>query len=373
MSVVIERIDTLIVDLPTIRPHKLAMATMSKQSSVIVRLYSSDGLVGLGEAATIGGLSYGPESPEGMKLTIDQYLAPLLLGQLADNIQALRARMNAYVKGNSFAKNALETALLDAQGLRLGVPVSTLLGGAIQSHLPVLWVLASGDTDKDIAEAKDMMARGRHKNFKLKIGARSVAADVAHVAKIKAALQDDGCEIRVDVNQAWTEAQAVVGMRGLQDAGIDLVEQPVPAQQHDVLARLSQRFDIPILADESVATATDGFALAKQGCARAFALKIAKSGGPMGALELAHVAMAAGIDLYGGTMLEGSIATAASVHAYATLSPMAWGTELFSPLLLVDDIVTTPMTYADFGVTVPTGPGLGLSLDEDKVKFYQRA
>lgn len=367
----IAKIETLIVDLPTIRGHQLSMTTMTTQSSVIVKIYTEDGILGLGEAATIGGLSYGPESPEGMQLTIDQYIAPLLIGQSIGSIKALKVRMAQNIRGNYFAKNAVETALFDIQGKILNVPISTLLGGKVQDHLSVLWVLASGDTEKDIIEAKEMIASGRHKDFKLKIGRRPVKEDVAHVIAIKEALGEESM-VTVDVNQAWSEAEAIVGMQLLQDAGIDLVEQPLVQHEIAAQARLSERFNIPILADESVGLPYEGFNIAKIAGARAFALKTAKSGGVLGVLALAEVAQAAGIGLYGGTMLEGSIATSAAIQAYSTLPRLEWGTELFSPLLLKDDIVVEPLQYRDYGVEVADKPGLGLELDEDKVKFYRR-
>lgn len=367
----IARIETLIVDLPTIRGHQLSMTTMTVQSSVIVKIFTENGVMGLGECATIGGLSYGPESPEGMKLTIDQYIAPLLLGQSIASIKRLSQRISQNIRGNYFAKNAIETALFDIQGKILKVPVSTLLGGKMTDKLSVLWVLASGDTEKDIIEAKEMIAKGRHKNFKLKIGRRPVKEDVAHVIAIKQAL-GDGCLVTVDVNQAWNEAEAILGMQLLQDAGIDLIEQPLPQQEIDAQARLSHRFNIPILADESVGRSYEGFNIAKIAGARAFALKTAKSGGVLGVLELASVAKSAGIGLYGGTMLEGSIATSAAIQAYSTLPVLEWGTELFSPLLLKDDIVVEPLKYYDYGVEVSDKPGLGLELDDDKVNYYKR-
>lgn len=367
----IAKIETLIVDLPTIRGHQLSMTTMTTQSSVIVKIYTEAGILGLGEAATIGGLSYGPESPEGMQLTIDQYIAPLLIGQSIGSIKALKVRMAQNIRGNYFAKNAVETALFDIQGKILNVPISTLLGGKVQDHLSVLWVLASGDTEKDIIEAKEMIASGRHKDFKLKIGRRPVKEDVAHVIAIKEALGEESM-VTVDVNQAWSEAEAIVGMQLLQDAGIDLVEQPLVQHEIAAQARLSERFNIPILADESVGLPYEGFNIAKIAGARAFALKTAKSGGVLGVLALAEVAQAAGIGLYGGTMLEGSIATSAAIQAYSTLPRLEWGTELFSPLLLKDDIVVEPLQYRDYGVEVADKPGLGLELDEDKVKFYRR-
>lgn len=371
MSCQIASIDTLLVDLPTIRPHKLSMATLNRQTLVIVRMRHSDGIEGLGEGTTIGGLSYGPESPESIKRNIDTYLAPLLIGQPSDNVNILRARLNRHVRGNRIAKSALETALLDARGKRLGLSVAELLGGARQDHLPVLWTLASGDTDQDIDEALGLIETGRHRDFKLKIGARPVDHDVRHVAAIKAAL-GDRASVRVDVNQAWDESTAVRGIQALQDAGIDLIEQAIPAREHAGLIRLSRRFRVPMLADEAVQDARNGFDLASGGFSGAYALKIAKSGGLYGVLELAHVARAAGIGLYGGTLLEGTIGTAASLHAWAVLGGLTWGTEMFGPLLLTDDIVATPLRFHDFGVELPAGPGLGIELDEDKLAFYRR-
>ncbi|MGQ7248706.1 muconate/chloromuconate family cycloisomerase [Halomonas sp. V046] len=371
MSVLIESIETLLVDLPTIRPHKLSMATMATQTMVIVRLRCADGVEGIGEATTIGGLSYGPESPESMKLNLDTYLAPMLVGQAADNLNALMARLDKVAKGNTIAKSALETALLDAQGKRLGVSVASLLGGARHTHLPVLWTLASGDTERDIEEAERRLSDRRHRDFKLKIGANRLDDDVRHVAAIKAAL-GDRASVRVDVNQAWDEPTAVRGISALQEAGVELIEQATPAHEHAGLTRLANRFEVAMLADEGVQDSRDGLSLIHHGFSGAFALKIAKSGGPRGALRLAHLAQAAGIGLYGGTMLEGTIGTVASLHAWATLPEMTWGTEMFGPLLLTDDIVTRPLTFSEFGVTLPGGPGLGVSLDEDKLREYAR-
>lgn len=371
MSTVIEHIETQLVDLPTIRPHKLSMTTMANQTLVLVRMRHSDGIEGLGEGTTIGGLAYGPESPESIKRNIDAYLAPLLIGQPSDNLNILRTRLNRHVRGNMIAKSALETALLDAQGKRLGMSVAELLGGVRQAHLPVLWTLASGDTAKDIDEALLRLEQRRHCDFKLKIGANSVDHDVRHVAAIKEAL-GERAGVRVDVNQAWDESSAVRGILALQDAGIELIEQAIPAREHASLICLARRFNVPMLADEAVQDTRDGLDLICGGFSGAFALKIAKSGGVNNVLELAHLAQTAGIGLYGGTLLEGTIGTAASLHAWATLPEMAWGTEMFGPLLLKDDIVTQPLDYNEFGVTLPQGPGLGIELDEDKLAHYSR-
>ncbi|WP_118180412.1 muconate/chloromuconate family cycloisomerase [Paraburkholderia phosphatilytica] len=371
MNAHITSIEAILVDLPTIRAHQLSMATMQQQTMVILRLRASDGIEGLGEATTIGGLSYGEESPEGIKLTIDTYLAPALLGQDATSINAAMLKLDKVARGNRFAKSGIETALLDAQGKRLGVPVSTLLGGAVRNTLPVLWTLASGDTHRDIEEAEMLLAERRHNTFKLKIGRRSVRDDVAHVAKIKAAL-GDRAKVTVDVNQAWNEVDAAFGIEALESSGIDLVEQPTPREHRGALARLAARFVIPIMADEGVTGPVDALELAREAGADVFALKIAKSGGIYGMMRTAAIADAAGISLYGGTMLEGSIGSIASAHGFSALPQLSWGTELFGPLLLKDDIVIARPQYRDFDLHLPEGPGLGLQIDEEKLAFYRR-
>ena len=113
--VVIERVETMLVDLPTIRPHKLSMAVMDGQTLMLVRIRCSDGTVGIGEGTTIGGLAYGAESPEGMKLAIDTYFAPQLIGADANRVPALMDRLNTAFRDNRFAKCAVETALFDAR------------------------------------------------------------------------------------------------------------------------------------------------------------------------------------------------------------------------------------------------------------------
>jgi len=371
MATTIDAFETCLVDLPTIRPHVLSVATMRQQTMVLVTVRCSDGTAGVGEATTIGGLSYGEESPEGMKLALDTYFAPLVLGADPTRPAQLMDRLNRAIAGNRFSKCAVETALLDALGQRVGLPMSELLGGRRRESLPVAWTLASGDTAKDIDEAERMLAERRHNIFKLKIGKRAVADDVAHVAAIKRAL-GDRASVRVDVNRAWDEASATRGVAMLEAAGCDLVEQPVDAHLRGAMARLSQRFTIPIMADESLTGPASAFDFAAGAAADVFAVKIAQSGGPKAACAVAAIAEAAGVALYGGTMLEGPIGTAASAHAFSTFAHLSFQTELFGPLLLTEEILEEPLAYADFGLKVPDGPGLGVRLDADKVAFFRR-
>ena len=367
----IESVDVLLLDLPTIRPHQLSVATMRRQKLVLVRIRSNDGIVGWGEGTTIGGLAYGEESPESMRVNIETYMKPLLVGADATRPAARMLDLRSRLQGNRFSLCAIETALYDAHARRIGVPLSDLFGGRVRDSLPVAWTLASGDTARDIAEAEEMLERKRHRVFKLKIGARDVRADAAHVAAIKRVL-GDRASVRVDVNQAWSETDAMIGMALLQDAGVDLVEQPIAAHDHEGMRRLRNMNRVALMADEALHGPLDALRIAERRAADVYAIKITQSGGLCGAQQVAAIGAAANIGLYGGTMLEGAVGTIASAQLFATFAELSWGTELFGPLLLTEEILRTPLEYRDFALQLPSGNGLGIEIDEEKLAFLQK-
>lgn len=157
------------------------------------------------------------------------------------------------------------------------------------------------------------------------------------------------------------------------DAGCELAEQP--AASAEALARLRGRYPIAIMADESLVGPGSAMDLARAQAADVFAIKIEQSGGLHAAQHVAAIGDAAGIELYGGTMLEGAIGTIgtiASAHAFATFRQLQWGTELFGPLLLTEEILQQPLQYQDFQLRIPQGPGLGIALDEERVAHFRR-
>lgn len=368
----IDRIETTLVDIPTIRGHVLSMTTMRQQSIVLVRVRFSDGSTGFGEGTTIGGMSYGPESPESIKLAIDAYIAPLLTGHDADQVNAAIQLVERNVRGNPIARCALEIALWDGLAKRLGVSVAQLFGGPVRRAMPVAWTLASGRSDTDIAEAEELIATGRHNIFKLKIGKRPLREDLAHVEAIARALGDRG-RIRVDVNQAWSLTDARRGLAGLQAIGVDLAEQPIRIGDLAALRSLTEGTQVAIMADEQLNGPADALAVAAARAADVLAVKIGQSGGLKRAAEVCAIGEAAGIGIYGGTMLESGLSTAAAIQLFATVPQLDWGTELFGPLLLTDEILTEPLIYRDFSVHLPgNAPGIGVTPDDSKVDFYRR-
>ena len=367
----IASIRSTIVDVPTVRRHELSSLSVTAQSYVIVELRLANGAEGIGEAATLGGPRWSEESVESIKATIDAYLAPALIGAPADRFEAARIRMDAVAKRNNAAKAAIESALFDAVGKTLGVPAVQLLGGAVRESMPVLWTLASGDPAQEIEEAEQKLAARLHDTFKVKIGAQSADADLARLRRIAGALVGRASLI-VDANQAGDETTALRCLPVLAELGVRLVEQPLPAWNLAGMARLRARSTVPLMADECVFTAHDMLDVARAAAADIVSLKLVKHGGLIATRSVAAVAEATGIGLYGGCLLESSIGAAAHLQVFAGLRELAWGCEHFGPQILVDDLVDEPLRFADFRIHLPAGPGLGVTLDQDKLRRYAR-
>jgi len=369
----IKTVDSTIVDVPTVRRHKLSHTSVTAQSYVIVRIRLAGGAEGIGEAATLGGPRWSEESVEAMKANINTYLAPAVIGQRADAFEAIGARLDAAAKRNNAAKAAIETALFDAVGKMLGVPASALLGGAARDRLPVLWTLASGDPAQEIEEALGKLAARLHRTFKVKIGALPPREDMARMRRLAEALEGKA-ELIVDANQAWDETVAIRCLPELGEMGVRLVEQPVPAWNIGAMARLRARPGTPpLLADECVFDAHDMLAVARADAADAVSLKLVKHGGLLGVRKVGAVAEAAGIGLYGGCLLESSVGAAAHLQVFSTFREMAWGCEHFGPQILTDDLVAEPLRFEEYHVHLPKGPGLGVTLDEAAMRRYARS
>ena len=132
----IGHVETVILDLPIRRPHEFAHQTMNRQSHVLVRIRSDDGLEGIGEGVTAGGPWWGGESVETIKAMVDTYLTPVLIGENPSRINYLLEHIERAASGNACAKAAVEMALYDMVGKTLGVPVYELLGGLYRDSLP---------------------------------------------------------------------------------------------------------------------------------------------------------------------------------------------------------------------------------------------
>jgi muconate cycloisomerase len=352
----------IMADIPVARPHKMSFTTLEAVNFVFVRLETTEGLTGWGEAACLGGPTWSEESSESVAATIERYIVPWLVGRDASGIEVLSREMARRVQGNPFARAAVEMALWDLNGRALGVPVHRLLGGRVRDRVPLSWSLAVADAGAEVEEARAKVAGG-HRIFKIKTAARPVAEDVERVRRLREAVGPD-VSLRVDANQGWDRPTALRAIRALEPFGLDFVEQPVPRWDFEGMAEIGRRVNVPIMADESCFSPQDALQIARLGGVSILGLKVTKSAGIIGTMAIARIAEAAGMGCYVGCMIETSLGTAAYLQVALAAAPVTWGCELFGPLLLKGDVVREPVRFADGAILALDGPGLGVEVDE---------
>lgn len=370
-DLLIDRVTTTLLDVPLRRPHKFARTEMAAQPVLLVSIGTAGGVVGHGEGVVPGGPWWGGESVETMQVIIERYIAPVLLGRSVDDIDALQRDITDQVAANLFAKCAVEVALHDAWARALNVPLHTLIGGAVRRSIPVTWALGAEPAEVVVEEALGKLDAGLHHSFKLKMGAQEPADDVARISKVAEKLAGVA-GVRVDLNARWDRLTALRYLPQLAAAGVELIEQPVPGEEFEALAEINHALPIPVMADESLRTPVDAQRLARLRAADVFSIKTTKSGGLRHSAAIAAIAGAAGIPCHAGTSIETSLGTAASLHLACVAPAMTWGSELFGPLLMTDDLVGSPLTYTDGELHLPDGPGLGVEIDPAAIARLRR-
>lgn len=366
----IANVRVVLADIPLRRPHAMSFTTLEAVNFAFVRLETRNGIVGWGEAACLGGPTWSEESAESVAATVERYLAPWLVGRNAAEIEPLRIEMARRIQGNPFARAAVEMALWDVNGRALGVPVHRLLGGRVRDRVPLSWSLAVTDPEAELAEAREMVARG-HRIFKIKTAAHPLPHDVTRVARIREAVGPD-VALRVDANQGWDRPAALAAIRALEPFRLDFVEQPLPRWDVEGMAAIARNVALPVMADESCFSPHDALAIARLGGVSILALKVTKSAGLVGSLAIARIAEAAGMGCYVGCMIETSLGTAAYLQLALAAAPVTWGCELFGPLLLRGDVTRQPVRYQDGAILALDGPGLGVDVDEAALKEWTR-
>jgi muconate cycloisomerase len=273
--------------------------------------------------------------------------------------------------GNQSAKSAVEMALHDALGNAAGKPVHQLLGGKRRARVPVLWLIGTGSTEGDIEEARAKLAAG-FVAFKIKVGVNDPLIDAERTRRICDVL-GKGHLICADANQGYSVEQAIAYVKAVENTALDFFEQPVAAHDLAGMTRVAAATRIPIGFDEGLHGADDLVRHHEARAARGASLKTIKLGGMRGVYQAAELCVSLGMKVnLACKVAESGIAAAAMLHLAAAVPSIEWGVSLTNQYL-ADDVVRTPLAIADGHADVPIGPGLGVEVDEARVRRYQRA
>jgi muconate cycloisomerase len=335
----------------------------------ILKISTDAGISGWGEVAP---WSVFTGTAEANASGIHQYLRPLLIGADPLKIATLMRQIEKTLVGHSEGKAAVEMALYDIAGKQLGLPVAQLLGGYYRSQVPLSVSIANPQFEEDLDFAKRLVGEGVN-IFKVKTGFSSHREDLARLERLRSELPA-AVDLRVDYNQGLDPWDAIRQLRDIESFRPTFIEQPVKREQRAAMAAISRALDTPIMADESVFTPAEAVEMVRGQIADLVSIKIMKSGGITRAREIASIAEAAGITAYGGTMFEGGLAIAAGLHMVAATPNIALGAEFYtSTWVLGVEILRQPIVIEAGQTRVPSGPGLGVDIDEDCVKRISTA
>jgi L-alanine-DL-glutamate epimerase-like enolase superfamily enzyme len=328
------------VTVETLTLHLRHTFTISRSSediaeTVLLRL-NADGIEALGESAPISRYDEGVEQ-------VAQVLNALRLEQVDlwhfDDVLDL---LPAHAYG---ARCALDLALHDLAGKRLGIPVYKLLGLNPDRATETSFTIGIADLDKTIEKTKEA---SHFPVLKVKIGS---GKDFETLEAIRSVYSG---RIRLDANEAWTPDDAVKALKELASFDIEFCEQPIPAGHPEQLRYVKERSPIPILVDEDSRTIDDLARL--HGCVDGINIKLVKCGGMREGLKMIHAARALGMKIMIGCMIESSVLATAAAH----LTPLVDYADLDGPLLITDDPFVG-VRYDGGQLRLPDAPGLGVA------------
>ena len=362
----IKTIEPIAVSLPMNKPVVMAGEEVRQADNVLVRIETHAGHVGWGEAASAPTMT--GETVASMVCAI-HYLAPALRDRPADDIGGALVAMDGRMYGNRGAKAAIEIALHDLVGRASHQPVHALLGDQRRRRLAVLGVIGGGDLAGDLSDACRKKAEG-YTAFKIKVGVGSPAADAARTRQLCDVLGPGGL-ISADANQGFSAEQAREFVRAVAGSGLDFFEQPVAADDLAAMAAVAAATDIAIGADEGIHCVDDIRRHHEGHAARGVSLKAIKLGGLRAVVAAARLCDGLGMSVNVSCKTgESSIACAAALHVASVIPGIAWGLTLTNGGL-ADDVTSRPIRVEGGQVDVLDGPGLGIEVDEDRVRRYQ--
>lgn len=355
------------VTIPAKAVHSHGSGDVGSINVALCEIVTDSGLTGWGEASPWPVFT---GTLEGNAAALHVHLRHLVIGRDPVLVEPLMTRADRALVGHNEAKAALECALLDIMGQIAGLPIAELVGGRQRGSIPLSFSVANPDIDADLDDVAQIWDSGV-RIFKLKTGFADHAFDLMRLEKLRARY-GDAIRLRIDYNQGLPAYDAIRHIRDLEAFRPEFVEQPVRMFECEALAEITRAVDVPIMADESVFDVRDAQQGAATRIADIFSLKTAKSGGIRRCIEIAAIARAAGIEVYGGCMFETSIAHMAGAHLMAAIPNLTLGCEFYMSTHYAEaDLAATPFPVKDGHVHVPSVPGLGTAPDPETLARYR--
>lgn len=351
----IQKVELIEIRMPKADPEwRFALGGKPENHGFVLRLVGDDGTEGLGYCADA--FHYGV-SFDGLRGALDAF-TPRLEGRDPFDFEAIMRDLDGALYGNLQAKGAVDVALHDLQARSLGVPVHALIGGIVRDSIPVIRIVALKEPG-EMAKNAQLLVDDAYRYLKIKVGG-DLRKDVARVRAIREQVGPD-VHFTIDANQSYSPKEAIRAITALEDLGIDIVEQPVRADDFDGLAEVSRAVRTAVEADESAKTLPDVFRLLQMRAVDSVSIKLMKLGGIRAAKTTAAMCKAADVRCRVGAAVGSRIVNAACMHFIASTPNIDYACEVGEFSRLLND-PATGLEVERGTLKVPQGIGLGVAL-----------
>ncbi len=347
-------IKTHVLTTPLNTVFKTALRTVDAVENILVTMFTDASLIGFGSAAPTSVIT--GETIASITGAI-AHIRDCIIGMDIKNHELLFQQLNRCMVGNNSAKAAVDMAIFDILAKSVGVPLFRLLGGeahAVETDMTI----SLDETPRMVDQAQKKIDEG-FKVLKIKVGG-DVALDIERLTEVHKAAKGK-VTLRIDANQGWNPKEAVFVGKTLEQKNIpiDLMEQPVAAENFAGMAFVRQNIPQPVYADESIFSAADALELIQMKAVDGINIKLMKCGGIYNALKIAAIAETAGIPCMIGSMMECNVSVTAAAHLAAARSIIT-SFDLDAPLFFSRHPGQGGISYQGPRVVLPEAPGLGI-------------
>lgn len=362
----ISQVEVFCIAMPLVGTFTSGGNSKSITKGVVVRITSSDGAVGISSIDPSSRAKSPNTAPE-LAVVIRERVGPEIVGMNPSNINKIIEVTSKLTQDQIGAAVGVELACVDLICRRNGIALYDYVGGAVLDQLYFNGWIGELPPDEAAIEAKRWADAG-FKSLKIKVG-NDLGKDSARVMAVRDAVGQN-VQLRMDANQQCTVDQALALCHAVKSCDMQLFEQPTPKDDLLGLARVRRKCGIPIMADESISDHQSLIRVIKADCADYVKFGIKQAGGFLQAARMIATAESAGLPVVLGHGWGLDLSTTAEIMLGATSRNVLSGLECVGPLKVLDTVATTSLDISSGFIPLPSGPGLGIDLDESKLMKY---